>query len=166
KQEIKDNEKQMEEFDDDESMQGFFSENNQVLQYQLDHDINPYQTTGWDFMSDAAALIMIISLFTVIIASDIVAGEFSWGTIKMLMVRPHPRWKILLSKYISSLIFALVLGVFLFVMTWLIGGLFFGFGGLDFANYSMGEQGEIVKSIASIETLKQYGLHMLTVVMV
>ncbi|MHA6532814.1 ABC transporter permease [Paenibacillus sp. BAC0078] len=48
------------------------------------------------------------TIFTVVIASDSVAGEFSWGTIKLLLIRPWSRSKILLSKYISLLLFSLL----------------------------------------------------------
>ncbi|MFD2875395.1 ABC transporter permease [Paenibacillus rhizoplanae] len=41
-------------------------------------------------------------------AADSVAGEFTWGTIKLLLIRPWSRSKILLSKYISLVIFSLV----------------------------------------------------------
>lgn len=48
------------------------------------------------------------TIFTVVVASDSVAGEFSWGTIKLLLIRPWSRSKILLSKYISILLYSLL----------------------------------------------------------
>lgn len=48
------------------------------------------------------------TIFTVVVASDSVAGEFSWGTIKLLLIRPWSRSKILLSKYISMVLFSLL----------------------------------------------------------
>ncbi|WP_106766783.1 ABC transporter permease [Paenibacillus faecalis] len=50
---------------------------------------------------------MLNVLFTVVIAADIVAGEFTWGTIKLLMIRPWGRGKILLSKFVAMLLFSL-----------------------------------------------------------
>ncbi|PAD77692.1 ABC transporter permease [Paenibacillus campinasensis] len=47
-------------------------------------------------------------IFAVVIASDLVAGEFSWGTIKLLLIRPWSRGKILFSKYIAMLLFGLL----------------------------------------------------------
>ncbi|WP_054956576.1 ABC transporter permease [Paenibacillus dakarensis] len=47
-------------------------------------------------------------IFTVVIAADLVAGEFTWGTIKLLLIRPWSRGKILLSKFFALLIFSLL----------------------------------------------------------
>ncbi|MFD2699392.1 ABC transporter permease [Paenibacillus shunpengii] len=48
------------------------------------------------------------TIFAVVIAADSVAGEFSWGTIKLLLIRPWTRSKILASKYVSVLLFSLL----------------------------------------------------------
>lgn len=47
-------------------------------------------------------------IFTVMIAADIVAGEFAGGTIKLLLIRPWSRGKILLSKFVSMCLFLLL----------------------------------------------------------
>lgn len=39
------------------------------------------------------------------VASDIVSGERTTGTIKMLLTRPVRRWKVLMSKLIALLMF-------------------------------------------------------------
>lgn len=83
----------------------------------------------WDFMADwALGLVSFITLCSVIVCSGMVASEFSDGTIKQLLIRPYKRWKILLSKYITSLIFAGVLLVSLLISGYLVGLLFFGNG--------------------------------------
>ncbi|MBJ6360233.1 ABC transporter permease [Paenibacillus sp. GCM10012307] len=68
----------------------------------------------------------LITIFAVIIAAETVAGEFSTGTIKLLLIRPWTRSKILLSKYISLVLFAflfvLLLLVWNFVLNWLLFG--------------------------------------------
>lgn len=46
-------------------------------------------------------------IFAVIVAADSVAGEFSAGTIKLLLVRPWSRTILLLSKYMSVILFSL-----------------------------------------------------------
>lgn len=58
------------------------------------------------------------TIFTVVIASDSVAGEFSWGTIKLLLIRPWSRSKILLSKYISMVLFSLLSTAILIVFAY------------------------------------------------
>lgn len=52
--------------------------------------------------------IYLSTIFTVIIAADIVAGEFAGGTIKLLLIRPWSRGKILLSKFTALILFGLL----------------------------------------------------------
>ncbi|WP_441895000.1 ABC transporter permease [Paenibacillus sp. YAF4_2] len=66
-----------------------------------------------------------------IIAGDIIAAEFSTGTIKLLLIRPSSRIKILLSKYLAMLLFSMVLLLILFVISFLINGILFGFNDMD-----------------------------------
>ncbi|OWA34387.1 hypothetical protein B9G55_18955 [Saccharibacillus sp. O16] len=47
------------------------------------------------------------TVFGIAIAADSVASEFSRGTIKLLLIRPWNRMKILLSKYVSTVLFLL-----------------------------------------------------------
>ncbi|NMO95723.1 ABC transporter permease [Paenibacillus lemnae] len=51
---------------------------------------------------------MLTTIFTVVIAAEMIAGEFTWGTIKLLLIRPWSRGKILLSKYLAVLLFSIV----------------------------------------------------------
>ncbi|MDT3427171.1 ABC-2 type transport system permease protein [Paenibacillus forsythiae] len=63
----------------------------------------------WDgFQITLSVIFNLTTIFTVVIASDAIAGEFSWGTIKLLLIRPWSRSKILLSKYISMVLFSLL----------------------------------------------------------
>lgn len=68
-----------------------------------------------------------IVIFSIIVAGTIVSNEFQKGTIKLLLTRPYSRNKILLSKYIVS-----ILLIFLFIFTfaiaqYVIGGIISGF---------------------------------------
>jgi ABC-2 type transport system permease protein len=80
-----------------------------VDQYSLDHNIKPSLNTVWGLVKALSAIMLVVIIVTCIVAGDIVAGEFSAGTIKLLLIRPVTRSKILLSKYISSFLFALLL---------------------------------------------------------
>ena len=51
----------------------------------------------------------LVTLLMIIASAGIVASEFSQGTIKMLLSRPVKRWKILTSKYVTVLLFGLIL---------------------------------------------------------
>lgn len=81
------------------------------------------------FMSISVNFTAIAFIFSVVVTAEIVAGEFTWGTIKLLLIRPATRSKILLSKYIASIGFLLLLLVFQYVISAVIGLLFFGTAG-------------------------------------
>lgn len=100
-------------------------------EYAIANDISPYETTTWQFMKDMAPISSLIGLFVIVVASDIVSSEFSKGTIKMLLIRPYSRWKILLSKFLATLGFAFVMWLVVIAASWLVGGLAYGFGGMD-----------------------------------
>ncbi|URM34000.1 ABC transporter permease [Cytobacillus firmus] len=97
-------------------------------EYRIQHDISPNEEYSvWGFVSDTSQLIEFAGLFTIIIAGGIVANEFSWGTIKLLLIRPIKRVKILGAKYITVILFGLMLLAVLFGYSALLGGLLFGF---------------------------------------
>lgn len=95
--------------------------------YRLEHDIMPLSNDGWSFMYFSSSFLGLVSLFTIVIAAGIVANEFSQGTIKLLLIRPIQRSIILLSKYISVLIFGFITAVSLLLLSIGIGGILFGF---------------------------------------
>ena len=100
-------------------------------EYAIENDISPNEKTTWKFMKEMAPISSLIGLFVIVVASDIVSSEFSKGTIKMLLIRPYSRWKILLSKFLATLGFAFVMWLVVIATTWLVGGLAYGFGGID-----------------------------------
>lgn len=79
-----------------------------------------------DFVANSANLLAYITIASVVIAGGIVASEFSWGTIKLLLIRPVSRTKILLSKYAALLLYALLLIIVTWVSSSILGLLFFG----------------------------------------
>ena len=66
----------------------------------------------------------------VMIAGTIVSEEFNKGTIKLLLVKPYTRNKILLAKFITTLIMIAFVIVVTIIMQMLIGGILFGFDSL------------------------------------
>ncbi|MBC2206960.1 ABC transporter permease subunit [Listeria booriae] len=72
----------------------------------------------------------LVALFSIVIASSVVASEFSFGTIKLLLIRPYKRWEILLSKYIVVMLYAVILALFTLLITYLISGVLTSFGSL------------------------------------
>ena len=65
------------------------------------------------------------------IAGTIVSEEFNKGTIKLLLVKPYSRKKILLSKFITVLVMIVFAIVTILAMEVIVGGLMFGFDSLS-----------------------------------
>lgn len=119
-------------------------------------------TSMWDvaFM-ESSILFLLVTIFTVVIAAGGVAEEFTSGTIKLLLIRPWSRSKILLSKYISIMIFALLLAVLLFGSTLLVNWICFGINASpDIQPTFVGEDG----SSALVYMLEYYGLTLISLV--
>ncbi|HLQ72075.1 MAG TPA: ABC transporter permease subunit [Bacillota bacterium] len=132
--------------------------------YYLEHDIKPNPFDAWEFMHVNVGMLSIISLFTIIVAAGIVAHEFRWGTIKLLLIRPISRSTILLSKYISVLLFALFTLIFGAIMFLIVGGIFYGFSSFD--PYIVINQGDGYAYVSQIgEILADYGYQVVNLVM-
>lgn len=105
----------------------------QQMKYYLEHDVNPAAPGGVtftrEFLDNAATLF--IPLLIMGLGSDIVSAERTTGTIKMLLTRPVRRWKILLSKLITLLMFVSLTVLAVFVICYLISGMFFGYKGFQ-----------------------------------
>ncbi|WLR49817.1 ABC transporter permease subunit [Bacillus tianshenii] len=136
-----------------------------INEYRIQHDIPPVEDkTLWGFMTSAPSFTGIAALFTIVIAASIVASEFSWGTIKLLLIRPVSRSKILLSKFIATLLFALFLLVFMFVSSFIIGVILFGFTGVELP-YLAYSGGQVVEYNMVSYILTLYGLKSIDLIM-
>ncbi|OIK08166.1 hypothetical protein BIV59_20460 [Bacillus sp. MUM 13] len=141
-------------------MKKSIAENNYRIEHNLPED-NHY--TAWSFMDDMRNVISLVALFTIIIAAGIVANEFSWGTIKLLMIRPISRVKILLSKYVTVVGYALLNLVVLFVLSLIFGAIFFGFG--ETSPYLAYSDGHIVERNQVLHLIGSYGISSISMLM-
>lgn len=100
-----------------------------VTEYRLAENVAPFSPSDrQQNIIDSHQLLSLVLMFSVIAAASIVASEFSQGTIKMLLSRPVKRWKILTSKYITSLLYALVLSIIALIANVIAGYIFFDSG--------------------------------------
>jgi len=101
------------------------------LQYAIDNNTNPIDTNAARFSIAfmEQAIYMFLPLLIIMLAADMVSGESTNGTIKLLLTRVVPRWKILLSKFIALVMLELVVLAFTLIASIIVAGLFFGFGG-------------------------------------
>lgn len=133
--------------------------------YYLDHDINPNKLSLWDYVNTSSSLILLVTILTVVIAADMIAGEFSWGTIKLLLVGPASRTKIMLAKYIATMSFALLLLVLMFASAFAAGGVLAGFDGLHQPLVSINAHGVIHEGSMVAHALQKYGFAVVSLFM-
>ncbi|ARK29835.1 ABC transporter permease [Halalkalibacter krulwichiae] len=136
-----------------------------INEYRITNNVPPVESgTLWGFMMTVPDFTALASVFVIVIGAGIVAGEFSTGTIKLLLIRPVNRFKILLSKYIATLLFAVVLLALLFLSSFAVGRILFGFGGgqLPYLVYN-GE--EVVERSMITQIMSFYAFNSIDLVM-
>lgn len=138
----------------------------QTNEYSLSHNIEPIQGNSlWGFVGGIAGnLISLIALFAIVMGGGIVANEFSGGTIKLLLIRPSKRWKILLSKYIAVIGYTFLMLLVLLVVSVLLGGTLFSFKGAG-TPYLENSNGNITEVSMIIHIVQFYGLQCVSLIM-
>jgi ABC-2 type transport system permease protein len=143
----------------------YFEKRYAMTKYSLDNNISPMEEFSvWGMVDNTTGLVTLIALFAIVFGGGIIANEFGEGTIKLLLIRPAKRWKILLSKYISVVSMALFMLIVLFISSFLIGGVLFGFGGIDqpYLNY---HNGIVEQTNIFAHTLSVYGFDCINLLM-
>ena len=92
------------------------------------HNTNTLKGILENFYSQFGIFLIVV---VVMIAGTIVSEEFNKGTIKLLLVKPYTRNKILMAKAITTLTMIIFIIVVTLVMQILIGGIIFGFDSLS-----------------------------------
>jgi ABC-2 type transport system permease protein len=88
------------------------------------------------------AFSLAVALFGIMVGGWLMASEFQMGTIRLLMIRPKTRLKILMSKFIAGLLLCIVVYAAGTVLNILINGICFGFADFGFPNFTVtGEVG-------------------------
>ncbi len=135
-------------------------------QHRLDKNIAPTEFTLWGEVLRLSGFVSLVIIFVIIVAGDSVAGEFSGGTIKLLLLQPASRSKILLGKYISVFLFAVFM-ILLVMLTAFVGGaIVHGFDGASTTYLTMSASGDIIERSMLLHTLVTYGLQCVMLVFV
>ncbi|MGH4118618.1 ABC transporter permease subunit [Clostridium sp.] len=111
----------------------------QQAQYLYANNIKPENGSTFDAFSFIKTLFMIlgtifIAVGVMVFTGDIVSGEFTPPTMKILLTQPVSRAKVLASKFIAVAGVAIILILAVEILAFLIMGLIFGFGN---PNYPM-----------------------------
>lgn len=136
-----------------------------INEYRLKHHLAPEEKYSiWEFVTDSSQIISLAGLFVIIISGGIVASEFNWGTIKLLLIRPIKRSKILLAKYLSILLFGLFLLAILFIYSSALGAVLFGVPDKT-APYLNYYDGKVTEQNMVIHLIKYYGMNSIGMLM-
>ncbi len=135
-------------------------------EYRLKNNIAPTEQSLWGVVLFMSAFVSLVSIFVVIIAADSLAGEFSGGTIKLLLLQPASRSKILLAKYLSVFVYALFMVALVMLVAFIAGAIFYGFDGASMTYLNVSETGEYIERNMILHTLTTYGLQCVMLVFV
>ncbi|QGQ97364.1 hypothetical protein EHS13_22000 [Paenibacillus psychroresistens] len=106
-----------------------------VAEYMLIHPVKDtnHSLSTWDAIEDFldVGTMLFIPLLCVLLVADMVSGEQTGGTIKLLLTRPASRVKILFAKYVTAVVGAICIHIL--ILGALTGGLlaFFGTHGAE-----------------------------------
>lgn len=137
-----------------------------ISEYRLENNIPPteFDYSMWTFIDESSGIVNFVGLFVIIIAAGIVAHEYSWGTIKMLLIKPYKRWKILLSKYITVILSLVLMLTLLFASAAAIGAIFFGLGDHSAIHLTY-ENGKVVEQSLLFHLMRIYLLTSASVIL-
>ena len=105
-------------------------ENASLNRYYVENNISLDSNSRSSFLNLFSNYELFILVVGIVIAGSIVSEEFNRGTIKLLLVKPYSRVKILLSKFIVCLIILVLTIVFIYAFQLLVGGIVNGFDGM------------------------------------
>lgn len=108
-------------------------EKREINKYILDNnvDINKQNDIRGILQSFFNEYGLFIIVMIIMIAGTIVSEEFNKGTIKLLLVKPYSRNKILLAKFITVFIMIVFSILAVVLMELLVGGIIFGYDSLS-----------------------------------
>lgn len=130
----------------------------QIAKHRLENDMPAPPDNPWSALLTLSGLVEMVMVFAMVIAADMVAGEYTAGTMKLLLIRPHSRTKILFSKYIAASLFAVVMLALLVVCGYAANALFYGMGDIHTTDLFLNRQGRIVQQNVMMQVIKMYGL--------
>ncbi|MBZ9633542.1 ABC transporter permease [Clostridium sp. FP1] len=135
-------------------------------EYRINNNIKPESKNSvWQISAEVARVAGysgIIALLLIISCAALVAGEFSEGTMKMMISRPYKRSEILSAKFLAIIIYGLVLLATTFILNTIMIGLLFGFNGLG-DKEMLWTTSNIIYMPAVLKTIIIFGLNFLQV---
>ncbi len=88
-----------------------------------------------------------ISVFAFVLFGSVLANEFTQGTVRLLLIRPRYRYKILTSKILSSMLYVTALSLTATVICHIINSIAYGNGSVPYL-YAVGDRVVSVPTVA------------------
>lgn len=102
-------------------------ENSYINNFTFNQKSDTKDTNAYDFMFFTMELCtVVITIFAVMLVCSLITGETESGTIKLLLVRPYKRSKIITAKLLATLFFVVVFMLFSGVISFVGGYFLFG----------------------------------------
>lgn len=100
-------------------------------EYYLEKGINPSVVGSATFtrLFMEQSTLLFLPLLVMLLVTDVVSGEYSGRTIKLLLTKPIPRWKILASKMLTMVMMVTVLVIMIAAVASTVSSVLFGYGG-------------------------------------
>lgn len=104
-----------------------------ISQYIIENkqNINKQNNLNYQLRTIVEDYEIFLVILILIVCSIITCDEFKTGTIKLLLIKPYSRGKILLSKYLTTIIVIILTIVLLIFTQIIVGGLVFSFKSID-----------------------------------
>lgn len=136
-----------------------------LTEHRLEADIPPPSAAFWGPVLDQSVLVLLAALFAVIVAGDSLSAEFASGTVKLLLIRPVKRGKIVLAKYASVLLFGAFLMLVVLAASLAANLALYGTAGWDMPDLSVGPDGQIAERSMAGQLFLRFLLHGVKLVM-
>ena len=105
-----------------------YEKETKLIDYRIKNNIAPSSNSDvWSFVKDVSGKLSIVTIFSIIVAANIINREFKYGTIKNLLTSPISKKQIFLTKYLTVLLFAITMYILMFLISYIVGGILFGF---------------------------------------
>ena len=128
----------------------------QISEYAIYEGINYEKIGARTSIENSNSLSALFILFiTIIVAGGIVSFEFQTGTIRLLVIRPNKRWKILLSKFLAVISILIFMIVTIFTVSVIANGIVFGFSDYNIPHL-ISNGSRVIETSFILITLKEF----------
>ncbi len=135
-----------------------------IAEYRLSQDIPPLPGNPWSALLASSGLVEMVMVLAIVLAADMVAGEYASGTMKLLLIRPRSRTEIWFSKYIAISLFAAAMLVMTVVCGYAANALLYGIGNIHAADLFLDGNGQVIRENVMMQVVKMYGLSIIPVI--